>query len=66
MRVISGASLVLCGLLLLLLVPRTLGLAPQPRGERAYVRWGMMEERPLASILGNWVLRWAEIKWDPR
>ncbi|KAM8791772.1 cartilage matrix protein [Rhynchonycteris naso] len=38
MKVISGASLALCGLLLLLLAPRTLGLAPQPRGHLCRTR----------------------------
>ncbi|XP_006924381.1 cartilage matrix protein [Pteropus alecto] len=38
MRVISGTGLVLCGLLLLLLAPRTLGLAPQSRGRLCRTR----------------------------
>lgn len=46
MRVISGTGLVLCGLLLLLLAPRTLGLAPQSRGEGTYVRWGRWKSGP--------------------
>ncbi|XP_064137666.1 cartilage matrix protein isoform X3 [Loxodonta africana] len=38
MRVISGAGLALCGLLLLLQVPGTLGLAPQSRGNLCRTR----------------------------
>ncbi|KAF6345047.1 matrilin 1 [Rhinolophus ferrumequinum] len=38
MRVVSGTSLVLCGLLLLLLASRTLGLAPQSRGHLCRTR----------------------------
>eukprot|EP00071_Canis_lupus_P037015 XP_022270572.1 cartilage matrix protein [Canis lupus familiaris] len=38
MRLISGTSLVLCGLLLLLQVPCTLGLAPQSRGHLCRTR----------------------------
>ena len=63
MKVISGTSLVLCGLLLLH-APRTLGLAPPSRGEGACGRWGTLGERPLTSSLGGRSLRWAEAKWD--
>lgn len=52
MRVISGAVLVPCLLLLLHLAPRTHGLAPQPRGEGAYVRWGALDDWPLTNSLG--------------
>lgn len=53
MRVIPGAVLVPCLLLLLHLAPRTHGLAPQPRGEGAYVRWGTWDYWPLTSSLGT-------------
>lgn len=40
MRVTCGPSPVLCGLLLLLQAPHTLGLAPLSRGEGVLGRWG--------------------------
>lgn len=53
MRVIPGTVLVPCLLLLLHLAPRTHGLAPQPRGEGAYVRWGTLDDWPLTNSLGT-------------
>lgn len=44
MRLLSGVSLVLCGLLLLLQAPCTLGLTPQAGGEGVHVRWGTLGE----------------------
>lgn len=64
MRVTSGTSLALCGLLLLLLTPCALGLVPQSRGEGAYVRWGTRDVWPLTPSLGDWAVRRTEVKWD--
>lgn len=43
MRLLSGVSLVLCGLLLLQ-APCALGLTPQAGGEGVHVRWGTLGE----------------------